>query len=517
MTLTTELPRATLCLSMETCPMKGLAMQSKFDISNYGAIAGGNTKCTQNIQNAIDECADAGGGTVLVPAGTYLTGPLMLKTNVALHIDSGAVLLASSDMNDFVTDDTRYRSTENQRCLSLITAYEQSNIAVTGHGVLDGGGEVWWEAKRHDSRLRKGQALPEDDLEPVIKYGRPHIIGFYWCNDVLIRDIKMVNSPQWTVHPMYCQNVVVDGVTIINPERAPNADGVNPESCKNVRISNCLIDTGDDCVTIKSGQDEEGRRIGIPCENICVTNCNMIHGHGGVTIGSEMSGGVSNVVVSNCVFDRTDVGLRIKTARGRGGVVENIRASNIVMRDVRQGLQINMFYATRERPQGGFEVDEGTPRFRNIHYSDIIMSGVTKAAMIRGIEEMPMEDLTFNNISGNCDTGIECDTARRIAFRDITMDTQEGPSLACANAEDIEIDSFRCNHPHANAPVISLENVNGAFIHNCTAARGTGVFTEIRGEQSTDIVHAGNNTQHAQKPFSPKEGVQQNSLNTTGD
>ncbi len=415
-------------------------MHPFFDIRDYGAVGDGETKCTQAIQSAIDECAQAGGGTILAAGGTYLTGPVFLKSNVTLHIDSGAVLLGSGDISDFITDDTRFASTENERCASLISAYEQANIAVTGRGTLDGGGQVWWDAMQHDGRLRRGELLPDDDPEPIIKFGRPHVIGFFWCSDVLIRDVKLVNSAQWTVHPRYCDNVVVDGVTIINPERSPNTDGINPDSCRNVRISNCFIDTGDDCVTIKSGKDEEGRRIGKPCENVCVTNCVMLHGHGGVTIGSEMSGGVSNVVVSNCVFDGTAVGLRIKTARGRGGVVENIRAGNIVMRRVGTGIQINMFYARKGEAEGPFEVNEGTPRFRSIHYSDIIMSDVGKAAVIRGIEEMPVENVSLVDISGTSKTGIVCDTAKRVRLKDIMLDTDEGPPLACSNVDDLVVD-----------------------------------------------------------------------------
>jgi polygalacturonase len=206
--------------------------------------------------------------------------------------------------------------------------------------------------------------------------------------------VKFINSPFWTINPNFCENITIHGITINNPD-SPNTDGINPESCKNVRISDCYITVGDDCITIKSGRDAQGRRYNVPCENISITNCTMLAGHGGVVIGSEMSGSVRNITISNCVFDGTDRGIRLKSTRGRGGVVENIRISNIVMRDIqREAIIFDLKYSKMpEEP-----VSERTPVFRNIHLSDVSAVDVHIPVYIRGLEEAPISDISLTNV-----------------------------------------------------------------------------------------------------------------------
>lgn len=220
---------------------------------------------------------------------------------------------------------------------------------------------------------------------------RPPFIQFYECNNVLIENVKIVNSPFWTINPAFCDNVTVHGVTIYNPSKdpkGPNTDGINPSSCRNVRISDCFISVGDDCITIKSGRDADGRKYGKACENITITNCVMLSGHGGVVIGSEMSGGVRRVTISNCVFDGTDSGIRLKSSRGRGGVVEELRVDNIVMKNIQRNAFIfDLFYDKESKVE---PVSERTPVFRNIHLSNITGSDIKQIGYIKGIEEMPV-------------------------------------------------------------------------------------------------------------------------------
>lgn len=264
------------------------------NVRDFGAVGNGQVKDTEAFKKAIEASWEQGGGTVYVPAGVYLTGPIHLKSNITLYIESGATLKFSNDLDDFPLVYTRWEGEEQEAYSPLIYAENAENIAVVGFGTIDGQGEMWWKLHRNKE----------------LKYPRPRTVCFYRCKNVTIEGIKIVNSPSWTVNPIECENVTVHNVKIQNPYDSPNTDGINPESCEGVRISNCYIDVGDDCVTLKSGTED--CKVRIPCENIAITNCIMAHGHGGIVIGSEMSGGVRNVVISNCIFEGTDRGIRIK-------------------------------------------------------------------------------------------------------------------------------------------------------------------------------------------------------------
>jgi polygalacturonase len=272
----------------------------------------------------------------------------------------------------------------------LIAGDGLKNIAVTGRGVIDGRGEWWW-------RLHRAKKLDAP---------RPRLIAFANSTNVLIKDVTLTNSPAWTINPVRCENVTIDRVTIVNPPESPNTDGINPDSSRNVHIANCHIDVGDDCITLKSGIEVEARELLTSCENITITNCTMVHGHGGVVIGSEMSGGVRNVVIANCIFVGTDRGIRLKSRRGRGGIVQDIRASNIVMTDVLCPFTMNLYYHINARgdpyvssknPQ---PITPGTPIFRRIHFSHITARNAHyAAAFLYGLPEMPIEDVSFDDVS----------------------------------------------------------------------------------------------------------------------
>ena len=331
---------------------------------------------------------------------------------------------------------------------------------------------------------------------------RPPMIQPVDCQRVRIEGVKLQNSPFWTCNPIYCDDLTVHNVTIINPEHSPNTDGINPDSCSNVHISNCHISVGDDCITIKSGRDEDGRRVGRPCENITITNCTMLNGNGGVVIGSEMSGDVRKVTISNCVFDGTDRGIRIKTTRGRGGVVEDVRVSNIVMSRIpRAPFNLNMFYSSApEEP-----ISERTPTLRNIHFSDIIVKDCPKAGFILGLPERPAENITFNNIQIEAKTGFVCKDAHGIEFHHVRVDTQKGPALQCEQVCDLEIEAFKTLKPHEDTPVIALTNVQDAYVHACRATAGTGTFLSLEGSKTEAVLMQGNALGRARQAVACKD------------
>ncbi len=359
-------------------------------VLDYGAVGDGQTTNTLAIRAAIEACTRAGGGTIDFPAGRYVTGSIFLRDNITLHIDVGAVLLGSENPADYPVTETRWEGIEQKAHAPLIGGRGLKNIGIVGRGVIDGRGASWW------SRFYQGS----------LQCPRPRLIGFSDCLNVLVEGITAVNSPAWTIHPLRCKNVTVDRVTIVNPDDSPNTDGINPDSCCDVHISDCHLDVGDDCITIKSGTKDGERGKLSPCENITITNCTMAHGHGGVVIGSEMSGGVRNVVISNCIFVGTDRGIRFKSRRGRGGIVEDIRVTNIVMQDVLCPFTINLYYhigvkgdknISDKRPQ---QVTEGTPRFRHLHFSHITARNAQYAAgFLYGLAEMPIEDVSFDDVS----------------------------------------------------------------------------------------------------------------------
>jgi len=471
-----------------------------------GAVADGETLVTGIIQQAIDEAAAAGGGTIYFPAGTYLTGAIHLRSNITLHIDAGAVVKFSDNPDHYLPFvQLRWEGTVMNSFSPLIHAHEVDNIAIEGRGLLDGQGKNWWHGE-WDIRGKFAET-PEQDTENEYqkmwveanpnftvsdyyrgtirrKFFRPPFFQAWKSTNIRITGVKFINSPFWTINPAFCQNVTIDGITIENPP-SPNTDGINPTSCKDVRIANCHISVGDDCITIKSGRDADGRKWNTPCENITITNCTMLSGHGGVVIGSEVSGSVRKVTITNCVFDGTDRGIRLKSSRERGGIVEEIRVSNIVMKNIKQAFVFNLFY-DRNIPEG--PVTEKTPIFRNIHIAHVTGSEVIQAGMILGINEMPVSNLTFNNINLEAKTGFSITTAKEIEFHDVTINTQEGPSFLVKDAANLVFENVKTNAPLAGVPTIQMENVRTAYIYNCFPFVKPDVFLKAEGDRNTNIV-----------------------------
>lgn len=363
----------------------------RVSVRRFGAAGDGSTDDTAAIQAAIDAVSAGGGGAVAVPSGAFVTGSLFLKDNVTLWLDPGAFLLASLDPRAFPIIDARWEGVTRQVHASIINAFGARRISVAGRGTMDGRGRGWWERYWSDT----------------LDAARPRSINVDGCEDVLLEGIRIVDSPSWTINPVRSRRVRVHGVSIRNPPESPTTDGINPDSCSDVIISDCHISVGDDCVTLKSGTEHEREGYRMPCEDIVITNCIMERGHGGVVIGSEMSGSVRNVAISNCVFKGTDRGLRIKTRRGRGGVVERVRASNIVMTDVLCPFTMNMRYHCGGAKGNSYVADReaqpvgpGTPVLRDIAYSNITVHGATlAAAYLDCLPESPAERISFSDIS----------------------------------------------------------------------------------------------------------------------
>ena len=378
-----------------------------FKLTDYGAIGDGQTDCTQAFKKAISAAHEAGGGRVLVCAGSFLTGPIHLKSNVNLHVAEGAVVKFSVDPNRYLpVVYTRFEGVECMNYSPLVYAYAQENIAVTGKGMLDGqaSDQNWWRWKStqaEDVKTLRNQGqtgTPVDQrLFGAPKQLRPNMIQPYKCKNILIEGLTVKNSPMWHIHPVLSKNVIVRNVKVVG--HGPNNDGCNPESCNDVLIEGCSFDTGDDCIAIKSGRNEDGRRVNVSSENIIIRNCQMKDGHGGVVIGSEMTGGARNIFAENCKMDspNLDRALRIKTNSVRGGTVENVCARNITIGQVAEAvLKINFYYG---------EGDTGNylPAVRNINLENITSGKSRYALSIRGYDRAPitnihLKDCTFDDV-----------------------------------------------------------------------------------------------------------------------
>lgn len=409
--------------------------KKEYPVTKYGAIGDGRTKNTAAFKKAIETCSNNGGGRVVVPAGIFLTGAIYLESNVELHLSDGATILFSRDPKDYPIVFTRWEGMECMNYSSLIYAYGEENIAVTGNGTLDGNADNnnWWNwngsprfgwkegmpkqtpARNALHEMMRSQVDPRKRVFGEGYYLRPNMIQPYHCKNIRIADVKLVNSPMWFINPVLCENVIVEKVSIVS--HGPNNDGCDPESCKNVLIKDCLFDTGDDCIAIKSGRNEDGRRIARPAENHIIEGCDMRDGHGGVVIGSEISGGARNIFAINCKMDSPNLEriLRLKTSSSRGGVIENI-----FMKDIKAGaykdaaILCDMFY---EAP-GNF-----MPTIRNVWVENLDVSkGGKYAISIHAYKESPVQNLVLVNCDiRGVDIPMKIDHVKNLQFRNVSI------------------------------------------------------------------------------------------------
>ncbi|CAM3419662.1 glycoside hydrolase family 28 protein [Pontibacter korlensis] len=413
-----------------------------FNITAYGAVGDGKTHNSEAIRKAIEACNSAGGGRVVVPAGNFLSGPIYLKSNVNLHLEKGAKILFSTNPNDYLPlVHTRWEGVELMNYSPLIYAFEEKNIAVTGEGTLDGQASEtnWWPWKgrekygwkpgtpnQNDEDKRAALFEMAENNVPVSErkfgegfYLRPQFVQPYRCENVLIEGVTIVNSPMWILNPVLCNNVTIQGVRV--ESMGPNSDGCDPESCKNVLIKDCYFNTGDDCIAIKSGRNADGRRINVPSENIVIQGCTMANGHGGVVIGSEISGGVRNVFAENCTMNSPllDRALRIKTSSMRGGVVENVYLRNIEVGQVaEQVVRVNMFY----EDSGPF-----MPTVRNVEVRNMtVQNGGDVGVLLEGYEESPVQNLRLINVKiNNVKEPYKFSNVENIGFENVTINGKQ--------------------------------------------------------------------------------------------
>ncbi len=465
-----------------------------FNIAQLGAKADGITLNTKIINTAIETCSGKGGGVVLVPPGMWITGPIVLKSNVNLHLAAGAVLQFSADYGQYPLVETTYEGLRAVRCQAPVSGVNLENVAITGSGIIDGNGDVWRAVKKDkltENQWKKlvasggmigpgkdssswypsrksyigaqtklaGVIMPgkqPSDYEDIKDFLRPNLISITSCKNVLLEGVTFQNSPAWCLHPLLCENITLRNVYAKNPWYAQNGDGVDLESCNYARITGCTFDVGDDGICIKSGRDEQGRKRGKPTENTIVDYCTVYHAHGGFVIGSEMSGGARNLFVSNCNFLGTDIGLRFKTTRGRGGIVEKIYIANINMKDIpAEAILFDMYYAAKDPvPLAGEKregpkvevvpVTEATPQFRDFHISNIVCNNAAKAVFIRGLPEMPIAGIFMNNMTISAKKGIECLEAKDIHLTDVRLITREtDPLITVRSSQDITLNNIQ--------------------------------------------------------------------------
>jgi len=447
-----------------------------FDIRDYGAVEGGKVKNTKAIKKAVAAASEAGGGKVLIPAGKWLTGAIHLESNVNLHIEQGALVLFSQDLDDYLPAVfSRHEGMECYKPSGFIYARGCKNIAITGEGTLHGQGKPWWGDREERKMVLDGKTVTDgtqrlNDLcaagVPVEKrrfdgsdgdFVRPSFINPVECKNVFIEGVTILYGPMWTVNPVYCENVVVRKVKVQTEGdygHTSNGDGVNPDSCKNVLIEYCDMDTGDDCLAIKSGRAEDGLRVGRPSENIVIRHCQGRHGHGGVVIGSETSGGIRNVFIRDCTFNGTNRGLRFKTARGRGSVIENIWAQDLVMGEiVKEAIIVNTLRYTDRYP--AHPVTDRTPTYRNLSFKNIVCEYANRAAIrIVGLPEKRMAGLVFENISIKSARGIEVQDAHDITFSNVNVVPDDGPVILLDQSSDITFKNMTC--PKGADPFLHL-------------------------------------------------------------
>ena len=446
--------------------------QRSVSITDFGAKGDGVTLNTEAFAKAMSAMAGNGGGKIIVPAGIWLTGPIQFENCTELHVERGALVLFTTDFDAYPLVSTVYEGNTINKKMSPLWAVGKHDIAITGPGAFDAQGQAWRPSKKGkftDAQWKeltagKGVVMKNvwyPDAKQDEKAGtsekpdfrrvneRPVLLEFNSCERVLLEDATFSNSPAWNTHPLKCKDVTIENVTIRNPWYAQNGDGLDLEACNRVIVRNSTFDVGDDAICIKSGKNKEGRDWKMPCENVLIEGCTVLHGHGGFVIGSEMSSGAKNIYVNNCLFNGTDTGLRLKSTRGRGGIVENIYIDNINMVDIKgDAFTFDLYYANK--PVTGKAdsdtssadavppVTEETPCFRNLFVSNVTCSGAKRAIYVNGLPEMPLENMQMKNSQFyNCEAGAEFNYAKNIVLDNVKIENKNGKRLIQNNVNNL--------------------------------------------------------------------------------
>lgn len=458
------------------------------NIVQYGAKADGMTLNTKSIQTAIDELHKKGGGTVVVPSGVWVTGPIKLRSHINLHVSGGALLQFTDDFDQYPLIKTNWEGLDAIRAHAPIYGADLENIGITGKGVIDGAGHAWRPVKKNkmtppewkaltasggyvnekgdiwyptkralegSTRNRPGviaEGYDFEKAEAIKEFLRPNMVTLIRCRKVLLEGVTFQNSPAWCLHPLMTRHLTVRGIWVRNPWYAQNGDGIDVESCRYVLIEDSHFDVGDDAICLKSGRDEEGRKRGIPTEDVIVRNCVVYHGHGGFVVGSEMSGGVRNVYLSDCTFSGTDIGIRFKTTRGRGGIVENIHIENIRMNNIGgAAILFDMYYMAKDplalfagesNPVIAFEpVSEATPQFRDINIKGVTCKGAETGIFVRGLPEMNIRNIRMEDIHISSKEGFVCVEGDGISLVNASLHSEEETAVQIQNSRNIVLDN----------------------------------------------------------------------------
>lgn len=475
------------------------------DVVKRGATGDGERTDTAVLQSALDETAK-GGGTVHLPAGEYLTAPLVVGDDTTLHLASGATLKFVRDHEAFPAAESRWEGWDQIGFHPCLRVFEAENVEITGKGTIDGQGDYWWQF--YDAKDEMPPSLQErladfaeqneksDDVSSFTL--RPPLFQVYDSDNVSVSGVSLENSPFWNTHIVYSDNVTIHDVNVANPADAPNGDGIDIDSSQHVRVSDTYINAGDDAICIKSGKNEEARDVGVPASQITVTNCTVEAGHGGVVIGSEMSGDVRDVTVSNCTFTNTDRGIRIKTKRDRGAVVEDLHFDTIVMRQVACPFVINGYYFM-DIDSDEIPVDEGTPMVRNVNFHDITARDVESAAFLAGLPEQHFEGISFDNVEIDATRDLDatdlspamasnyeqqhalfCKSIDDISFNNVEIRTAEGPAMSFVETDSVTFDGLDVSE--VSSPAVTIRDVGRTAVSGCDAASVPETLLEATGK-----------------------------------
>lgn len=456
-----------------------------FNVLDYGARRDASAPSTAAFRAAIQACAKAGGGTVFVPAGHYLSGAIEMVGNLTLYIDAGAVIRFVANREDYPMVQSRFEGVETMAPAAMIGGSHLENVAITGRGTLQADNGEWRKLMGDPNarkswtglllRIERKETIPDELRRAGAQSLRTDFIRLVESKNILIEGIHIEGSPMWTIHPLYCENVVIRNV-VVETYPGANTDGVDVDSCRHVRISDSYFSTGDDAICLKSGKDVDGRRVNRVTEDVAITNCTIYRGHGAVVLGSETSGGIRNVVASNIVAQGTDRGIRIKSGRGRGGLLENIRFDNWVIEDTpNPAIEVTNYY-TRVPDE---PVSERTPVFRNIAISAVTVNRCRTAVSIEGLPEMPVEGLRLSDIVANAREGLRAFNTKGLELRNVRINAENGIPFLIRDSTELDLDGVQTRAPKAGVPVVRLDRAQSATLRNSIAWPGTDVFLSL--------------------------------------
>lgn len=504
-------------------PTLPVYQDNQVNILDFGAIGNGLILNTEAFNKALENCANQGGGRVIVPAGIWLTGPIQFKSNIDLHLEKGAFILFSKNHNDYPIIQNPVN--KSFMVASPIYGFSLENIAITGDGIIDGSGETWRPVKKAKtteaqwkellasggvvskdnsmywpsieamdgekllSKLKaQGKKLTAEDYLPARDFMRPYMVLFYQCKHVLFDGPTFQNSPKFVLYPTFCEDMVIRNIHVLNEWWYQNGDGIDINGGKNVLIYNCTVNAGDDGICMKSSKSSNYKQEPV-LQNVVISNCVVYHAHGGFVIGSNTDGGMKNISVSNCNFIGTDIGLRFKSSRNRGGLVENIYIKNINMKDiVNEAILFDTYYEASGNPaQIQQPVNEKTPRFQKFNINNIYCIGAGQAVNITGLPEMPIQDIELNNITISAEKGFTSMDAQNIRLNQVNILPEKGTVYTLNNSRDFIMQSLVC-------------------------PMNTDLFMKLEGKNTENIQLINTDSSKAKKDIEFSEGVSKNAL-----